>query len=318
MSGQTCQTETHKNMSGFGRGFAAMTVAFACTALSCTKPVDANRSVATVRVSSSGSAGQSLGALSQVTNVAVQSVKISGSTAVIDALREGDLDVGVATADVAYLAFAGQLDKALPAFDQLRGMAVLGLNTLHLIVAKHRSAESVADLRGFSIALGINSGTALLANLLLNASGLSLSDVRRDPSPYAQAATRLANGQLDAAFMTIVPPGDPAVVATRAGARVLEIEGPAVERLRLQHPFLVNTIIPRGSYPGQTRPIRTIGVDLLLLCRADMEDDVVYRLVEAYFAGLDTPAIDFDRAPATSIPLHPGAARYYRQRELSR
>jgi TRAP transporter TAXI family solute receptor len=311
-----------KDMSRFGRGFAAATVVFACTALGCTKPVDANRSVATVRVSSSGSAAQSLSALSQVTDVSVQSVRVSGSPAVIDALREGELDVGVATADVAYLAFAGQLDEAVPAFDQLRGMAVLGLNTLHLIVAKHRPAESVADLRGFNIALGTNSGTALLANLLLNASGLSLSDVRRNPLPlpYADAAIRLANGELDAAFMTIVPPGDPAVVATRAGARVLEIEGPAVERLRLQHPFLVNTIIPRGSYPGQTRPIRTIGVDLLLLCRADLADDLVYRLVEAYFAGLDRsiPAIDFDRAPATSIPLHPGAARYYRQRQLSR
>lgn len=307
-------------MSRFGRGFAAATVVFACTALGCTKPIDANRSVATVRVSSSGSAAQSLSALSRVKGVSVQSVKISGSPSVIDALREGDLDVGVATADVAYLAYAGQLDKATPAFDKLRGMAVLGLNTLHLIVAKHRTAESVADVRGFNIALGTNSGTALLANLLLSTSGLSLSDVRREPLSYAEAATRLANGKLDAAFMTIVPPGDPAIVATRAGARVLEIEGPAVEQLRLQHPFLVNTIIPRGSYPGQTGPIRTIGVDLLLLCRADLEDDVVYRLVEAHFAGLDrsTPAIDFDRAPATSIPLHPGAARYYRQRELSR
>jgi hypothetical protein len=306
-------------MFGFWCGFAATAAAFA-TALGCTKPIDTNRSVTTVRVSSSGSAAQAVSALFHLKDVSVQSVAVSGSPAVIDALREGKLDVGVATADVAYLAFAGQLDNAVPAFDQLRGMAVLGLNTLHLIVGKHTSAETVADLRGFNVALGTNSGTALLANLLLNASGLSLSDVRRDPSPYAQAANRLVTGELDAAFMTIVPPGAPAAVATRGGARVLEIEGAAVERLRLQHPFLVSTIIPRGSYPGQARPIRTIGVDLLLVCRGDLEDDLVYRLVEAYFAGLDrsTPAIDFDRAPATSIPLHPGAARYYRQRELSR
>jgi TRAP-type uncharacterized transport system substrate-binding protein len=93
-----------------------------------------------------------------------------------------------------------------------------------------------------------------------------------------------------------------------------------VERLRLQHPFLVNTIIPKGTYPGQDRPLRTIGVDLLLLCRADLDDDLVRRLMEAYFAVLarSAPAIDFDRAPAMSIPLHPAAAQYYRQRELSR
>jgi hypothetical protein len=275
-----------------------------------------------VRVSSSGLAGQLVvGSFSQLADVSVHSVRVSGgSPSIVDALREGDLDVGLATADVAYLAFAGQLDESIPAFDQLRGMAVLGLNTLHLIVGKDKRAQSVADLRGFNIALGSGSGTALVANLLLDASGLSLSDVHRDPLPYAEAANRLATGELDAAFMTIVPPGDPVVVATRAGARVLEIQGAVVERLRLQHPFLINTIIPRGSYPGQTTPIRTIGVDLLLVCRADLDEGLVYRLVDTYFAVLERsiPAIDFDRAPATSIPLHPGAARYYRQRELSR
>ncbi len=304
----------------FRWGPTATAVALWCATLGCTKPVDANRRVTTVRVSSSSSAAQLVNSLSRLEDVSAQTVRVSGSPAVIDALRNGEIDVGVATADVAYLAFAGQLDKATPAFSQLRGIAVMGLNTLHLLVAKDRRARSVADLRGFNVALGSGSGTALLADLLFEAAGLRRSDVHRDPLPYAEAANRLATGELDAAFMTIVPPGDPAVTAMRAGARLLEIEGAAVERLRLQHPFLITTLIPTGSYPGQSRPIRTVGVDLLLVCRADLDEALVYRLVDTYFAVLDQslPAVDFDRAPATSIPLHPGAARYYRQRELSR
>jgi len=120
--------------------------------------------------------------------------------------------------------------------------------------------------------------------------------------------------------MTVVPPAEPVVDAMKTGGRLVEIEGPVVERLRLQHPFLVNTTIPRGTYPGQSTPVRTIGVDLLLVCRADLSSDIVSRVMDVYFKALGRSAlaIDFDRAPATSIPLHAAAGRYYRQRELSR
>jgi TRAP-type uncharacterized transport system substrate-binding protein len=45
----------------------------------------------------------------------------------------------------------------------------------------------------------------------------------------------------------------------------------------------------------------------------------VYSLLDAYFATRPaTTPPNLERAPATPVPLHPGAARYYRQRELSR
>jgi TRAP transporter TAXI family solute receptor len=290
-------------------------------ALSCTKPIAPTRAPTTVRVSSSASSALLVEALSMLPDVTVQSVPASGSPSVIEALREEKLDIGVATADVAYLAFAGQLHQSASPFDQLRGITVLGLNTLHLIVGKDTRAKSVGDLRGLRIAFSSGTGTDLVARLLLDASGLRPDEIHLDPLAYPEPATvHVIRGDADAAFLTIVPPGNTAVAATQAGARVLEIEGAAVERLRLQHPFLVNTIIPRGTYPGQDRPIRTIGVDLLLVCRADLDAGLVRRLMDAYFAVIAraAPAVDFDRAPAMSIPLHPAAAQYYRQRELSR
>jgi TRAP transporter TAXI family solute receptor len=289
------------------------------TAAGCTGSVDATPRPTTVRVSSSASAVPLANALSRQPDLSVQSVRVSGSPAVIDALRRNEIDVGLATADVAYLAFVGELNS-VPAFHQLRGIAVLGLNTLHLIARRDASIRTIADLKGLTIGLGSTSGTALVGGLLLEGSGVRLTEVHRDPVPYADAAARLNEGKLAAAFMTVVPPAEPVIDAMKHGARLVEIEGPAVERLRLQHPFLVNTTIPRGTYPGQSTPVRTIGVDLLLVCRADLSSDLVARVMDVYFKmlGQSTLAIDFDRAPATSIPLHPAAGRYYRQRELSR
>ena len=80
-------------------------------------------------------------------------------------------------------------------------------------------------------------------------------------------------------------------------------------------------LIPRGTYPGQHVPVHTIAVDLLLVCRADLDNKLVYELTRAYFEQSPENVryeTDPQRAPAVVIPLHPGAARYYREREVSR
>ena len=112
----------------------------------------------------------------------------------------------------------------------------------------------------------------------------------------------------------------------RAGARLLDITGSSLLKLRVAYPFLRPATIPSGTYAGQTRSVQTVREDVLLLCRADLDDLAVHNLTKALFEVLPELAgrgdylrsIDVRRAPATPIPLHPGAAWYYREQELSR
>ena len=61
-----------------------------------------------------------------------------------------------------------------------------------------------------------------------------------------------------------------------------------------------------------------------MMSRADLADSVVYDFTKRLFNVLPQVASSLGRgrfsalehAPATSVPLHPGAARYYREREL--
>jgi TRAP-type uncharacterized transport system substrate-binding protein len=84
-------------------------------------------------------------------------------------------------------------------------------------------------------------------------------------------------------------------------------------------------LIPSGGYPNLAVPIHTIGIESLLLCRSDLADDLVHDLTEAIFStgGMPDGLVegrqwsDVRAAAATPIPLHPGAARYYRERELT-
>ncbi len=257
--------------------------------------------------------------------IEVRVLESPGSVRNVEAIQRGDADLGFAFADVAYMAFVGQLEEE--AFHRLRGMAVLQLNPLHLVVQARSSVRSVHQLRGRRVGMGPpGSGTALTAGLVLKAFGIDPKSVATELLQFKDASEKLASGRLDAMFVNASYPAESVTLAASAGAHLLPIEGPPIDRLRHDYPFLRLTAIPAGTYPDHPTPIHTIGVDNLLLCRSDLDEDLVYELTKHFFAALPQLAadrvslrvMDFSQAPATPLPLHDGAARYYRERELFR
>ncbi len=303
------------------RAFTAAGFVVCLAAASCTstgEPVSAKP--VTLRISGT-TANDLQSAFASLPDIGFQVVTEGGSSITgLQDLRARKTDVSMPMADVAYLSYSGQLKEMPGAFDELRGMAVTTLNSLHLIAGGHTRIRTIGELKGHRISLGPpGSATALIAEQLLQEHGIDVNEVRGERVPNPDFAGKLAGGEIDAAFVTFVPPNENVATAARAGGRLVEIEGPAIEQLRTRYPFLKRTLIPRLTYPNQGGPVRTIGVDALLVCRADVDEDVVYRLLGAYFATRPaTRPPDLERAPATPIPLHPGAARFYRQRELSR
>ena len=87
-----------------------------------------------------------------------------------------------------------------------------------------------------------------------------------------------------------------------------------------------SSVAEGATYPTLTRPVHTVGVDTLLLGRAGLSDATTRGIAEAFFAALPELGalpmpfrfVDPAQASATPIPLHSGAARYYRERELFR
>ena len=271
--------------------------------------------------------GLAQGYARHLADVTVELQESPGSVRNVQAVHRGSADVALAFADVAYIAYVGKLAEEPVPFDRLRGIAVLQLTPLHLLVRRGAGISSVTDLRGKRVGTGPpGSGTALTSGILLRAYGLRGPDVLAETLPFNEAAHRLVAGTLDAAFVNGDYPADSVTVATRAGATLLRVEGPNVARLRREYPFLRRTSIPGGTYPSHSAPVPTIGVDTLLICRADLDEQTVYKLTKGLFDVLPElssqraalQSMDIDRAPATPIPLHRGAARYYRERELTR
>ena len=250
----------------------------------------------------------------------VQPASFGDSEKRLIALQQGRVDVAVAVADVTYLGFHGRLLHQAEPLDRVRGIALLRPTVVHLLVGP--STDVSHGFRGMRVVLGDpTGGNAALGEKLIQSLGISRSEMQGEFLPRDAAVGKLLEKRVDAMIVTGHLPHDAVVRALDGGARLQDIDGPEVERLRMFYPLLKRMLIPRGTYPTQDHSVHTVGVDLLLVCRADLDPDLVYKLTRAYFE--DTPEnvrkqTDPQRAPAVIIPLHPGAARYYREREVRR
>ena len=253
-------------------------------------------------------------------------VETPGSVTNLERLEAGEAELGLALADVAYTAYSQRGKEFRVPARQVRAIAVLHPSAVHVLVPASSSVGSIAELRG-RIGVGPSgSGTAVTSALLMDAFGVPAERIRNEAMPFVRAADALATDELDAAFVVAADPVDAVRRATAAGARLIPIAGEDVRRLREEYPFLRPGNIPAGTYPGQPAAVPTMLVDVLLLTRVGLDDELVRTLTSALFDVLPRLSAknDFlrlmlaERAPATPIPLHPGAALYYRERELAR
>jgi TRAP transporter TAXI family solute receptor len=251
----------------------------------------------------------------------------NGSVANVAALQNGEIEMALVQADIADWAFnAREIFAGKPRQDRLRFIAHLYSEAMHAVVRREARIGGIAELRGRAVAMDEpGSGTLVHVRNLLRAYGLSEADLRPVYIKPDLALPRMQAGQLDVFFIVAGWP-TPAVRDALSGgqAGLLGLEADAANRLTRQNPFLSYGGIPAGAYPGQPA-VTTLMVGAQLAVRADLPDEIVQAVLEAMWSrrggailatghprGAD---IRFDDAlTGRSIPLHPGAERFYRAR----
>lgn len=256
--------------------------------------------------------------------IEVSIVRALHSKAVIEGIEDGSIDLGVVFADEAYSAYWSHDPSG--GDSAVRGVVLLQPLPQYLLVAGGSGIRSVADLDGRTLVVGLKTTSSyVFGPIILEAFGVT-AEVR-SVATRSEAAQLLLSGEADA---TLLPgytyPDEVLHPAIQAGAYFVPIDGPPIDRLRMDRPFIRRTMIPRDVYPGQDQLIPTIGIDLVVVCREGLPDRMVYDLTAALMnaypqlSGIEANLrfLNPDEAPATPIPLHPGSARYFRERELSR
>ncbi|MGH9345783.1 MAG: TAXI family TRAP transporter solute-binding subunit [Vicinamibacterales bacterium] len=278
-------------------------------------------------------------ALSKVYDDTMPDVRTSilpsqGGNVNVSALEDGSAELAFAGAETAYEAFVrGTPVKARP-HTRLRGIAVLFAGALQIVVAPNSRIRTIADLRGAEVGFTVaTSDTPVqtvsnrfkLVELVASTHGLAARDVRLVVGTPDEIRAAMLARKLDAWFVLAgYPIAKVSTLYPDEGLRLLEIGPRAASEIRARAPFYKPVVLPAGTYPGQANAVRTIGSENLLVCRSDLDDGLVYRLTRHLFEALPRLAeahsalhyIDPDVAAATPIPLHPGAAQYYRERQL--
>jgi TRAP transporter TAXI family solute receptor len=255
---------------------------------------------------------------------------IPGSAFVVKALKHGSAELGYAQADVVYTAYRSGLGDDPTPYTNLRAIALIQRANVVAVVRRDSRYRRIADLGGARIGIDPEgSYGAVYAQTLLKANGLDEGGVVLAHLSPAQMAARIKEHSIDAAiFVGSIGAGamNTSLVDLNrtVGIRVLEVNRQTINALRAHYPFITPTTVPAGDIPGEPNEIHTFGVENVLICRRDLGEDLVYRLTAGLFEEAERIAqrtsdgrrINLEQAPATPIPLHPGAARYYREREV--
>jgi uncharacterized protein len=241
----------------------------------------------------------------------------------MDNVQKGEAEIGFAMSDVAYIAFTEGTETDPHPHSKLRGMALLQTTTLHVIVASSFHSRTVVNLRGKRIGVA-GSGTKFTTRAILPELGVPLSSVHIEQAAPSELLHGLLDGKFDAAVIMESEPSEFTRDALATGQlRLFPLGDTDTPRLRENYPFFRPIIIPAGTY-GDHGDVQTLGVKSVMVCRDDLSDEVVYRMLAVFFDSLPEfvqiqpyfELINLRAVSATPIPLHPGAARFYREREL--
>ena len=184
-------------------------------------------------------------------NVNVSAVASNGSVANVNGIVAGAMESGFSQADVNFWAFTGTgIYEGKPKVEDLRAIANLYPESVHIVVKKGLGAKSVADLKGKRVSLDEpGSGTLVNAKAILAAYGLSEKDIKPEYLKQQQCAEKLKDGSLDAYFQTTgYPQGTLSELAATNGFELLPLTGPPAEKLQAQFRFFANDEIPAGVY----------------------------------------------------------------------
>jgi uncharacterized protein len=256
------------------------------------------------------------------------SVESTGGSAFnINTIAGGELDFGMAQSDVHYNATKGAGQYKDKAISDLRAVYSVHPEPFTVLARKEANVAKFEDFKGKRFNVGNpGSGTRASIEQLLAAMNWKLTDFSLASELKAdEHGPALCDNKIDGFYYGVGHPSaniqDP---TTTCGAKLVPLTGPVVDKLVKENAYFAKATIPGGMYSGNPNPTETYGVLATLVTSAKVPDDVVYNLVKATFDNFEEfkklhPAfVVLEPAKMVkdglSAPLHPGAAKFYKEK----
>lgn len=187
--------------------------------------------------------------------------------------------------------------------------------------------QKVEDLKGRRVGVGATgSGNAINTEAVLKAHGLTFEDIKPEYLSYSEQIDALKDGNIDVACIMTVAPGSTIVqMAASDRIRLIPIAPDKVEKIVADNAVYRKVVLPKGTYEGVDADILTVNSPGWFQVREDMPEELAYNIVKTVIEHLDElrginaefKVLTKEMAPETlGIPLHPGAAKYFKEAGL--
>ncbi len=258
-------------------------------------------------------------------NVRASAQASAGGIANLNMIADGEAQLGVAVTSIMYESFHG-----IGAFEgrpnpNLRVMIGLYANPNQVVVTQNSGINSLADLSGKRFASGApGSTTEVETSLHLTTSGVNYPDgLRVQYVGFTEAIDLMRNKQLDGAWiMAGIPNAAVTEMLSTAGGKLLSLDMDLIKKLQQTYPWYGAYTIPAGTYPARQRRADFGNQDHRLhrctcrcRCCVRHDQDVLGKLrgIESHPGSIEAVNPKEAVKDLAGLPLHEGAARYYRE-----
>lgn len=254
----------------------------------------------------------------------VQATKASVEN--LNLLQASKGELALALGDSVISAWKGDTEAGFTRkLDKLRGVAAIYPNYIQIVASKSSGIKTLADLKGKRLSVGApKSGTELNARAVLAAAGMSYRDLGKvEYLSFGDSVELMKNRQLDATLQS-AGLGVASIRDLSSSVEIVVVEVPEAVVAKAGAPFVPGTI-PANTYTGQTTAVKTVAVMNYIVTHAGVSDQLGYEMTKAIFENLGDlvaahsagKAITLQGAmTGMAIPLHPGAAKYFREKGI--
>ncbi len=250
-----------------------------------------------------------------------------GSIYNVNTIRSGELDFGIVQSDWQYHGYNGTSEFAEQGpFKKLRAMFSLHTEPFNIIARTDSGINGVADLAGKRVNIGNpGSGDRATMQVVMDAFGWTNdSFTLASELKGSERSQALCDNKIDAfIYMVGHPNGSIKEATTSCDAKLVPATGEQIDKIVADNPYYAYSTVPAGMYRGTEQDVKSFGVAATLVTTSDVSDEVAYNVAKAVFENFETftrlhPAFanlkkeDMVKA-GLSIPLHPGAAKYYKE-----
>lgn len=244
----------------------------------------------------------------------------------LNLLADGEAQVSIAISSNCYESYTGTGTYEGRKNEDFRVIAGLYYNPNQVVVTGASGINSLAEVKGKHFASGaVGSSTEGESRNHFTAAGLAYpDDIKIENIGFTEAVDMMRNKQLDGAWIMAALGNSAVTEATStADAKVLNIEDDVIAKLQEQYPWYAKFTIPAGTYSGQDADIQTTAIKMVMFTTADLDEDTVYDLTKTFWENVDKLAesnssmkglkVEDAVTDIADLPLHDGAAKYYKE-----